>query len=195
MFFYISISPQTNDLDFSKISRAIQERNLFTAKRELAKFLPENSNDPKVSFYQTEIWILEGEEEYKNKNFQIAKELYSKAYKTWPSNELVRRRYEELQKPRFYAQKKGKNEKLNLSEKHISSDSEKKQKEEIRSIIFEMNQEKKEGSSFKEWSTIDSLLIGIILLILVTNIGYNIYLRRILILLEKRWEKNLEKRG
>ena len=87
--------------NYPEIRSAIDNKNIYLAKKELNKYFPENPNDPSLTFYQAEIWILEGESEYQKSNLRNAYEYFSKAHSVWPSHPTVRRRMEELRGKRL----------------------------------------------------------------------------------------------
>ncbi|WP_411822410.1 hypothetical protein [Leptospira sp. 'Mane'] len=59
----------------------------------LSNRCPENA---KLELLETELWIDQGEELYKNKQFKSAFPFFKNAYARWRTNPLVKQRYNEL---------------------------------------------------------------------------------------------------
>ncbi|TGN14059.1 hypothetical protein [Leptospira ilyithenensis] len=59
----------------------------------LSSRCPENA---KLELLETELWIDQGEELYKNKQFKSAFPFFKNAYARWRTNPLVKQRYNEL---------------------------------------------------------------------------------------------------
>ncbi|BDA78576.1 hypothetical protein LPTSP3_g15060 [Leptospira kobayashii] len=59
----------------------------------LSSRCPENA---KLELLETELWIDQGEELYKNKQFKSAFPFFKNAYGRWRTNPLVKQRYNEL---------------------------------------------------------------------------------------------------
>jgi len=59
----------------------------------LSSRCPENA---KLELLETELWIDQGEELYKNKQFKSAYPFFKNAYGRWRTNPLVKQRYNEL---------------------------------------------------------------------------------------------------
>ena len=98
-YFFILIflhSEESIPSEHSNIKKLIETNQLQKAKLELGLAMKGNENDPTLNFYQTELWIAEGESYFANGQYKIAMEIYEKAIKEYPSNPLVKSKYKDM---------------------------------------------------------------------------------------------------
>ncbi len=88
----------SQDMTNSHIKQLIQTRQLSKARQELAIAMQGNENDPTLNLYQTELWIIEGEVYYNSGQYKKALEIYQEAARRYPSNPMVKLKYEEMVK-------------------------------------------------------------------------------------------------
>lgn len=97
------------DMTNSHIKQLIQTRQLAKARQELAIAMQGNENDPTLNLYQTELWIIEGETYYNSGQYKKALEIYQEAARRYPSNPMVKLKYEEMVKKVKNAEESTKN--------------------------------------------------------------------------------------
>ncbi len=99
LYFMILIflnSEESTISEHSNIKKLIETGQLQKAKKELSLAMQGNENDPTLNFYQTELWIAEGESYFAQGQYKIAMEIYEKAIQEYPSNPLVKSKYKEM---------------------------------------------------------------------------------------------------
>ncbi len=96
ILFQLSLFSQ--DMTNSHIKQLIQTRQLAKARQELAIAMQGNENDPTLNLYQTELWIIEGETYYNSGQYKKALDIYQEAARRYPSNPMVKLKYEEMVK-------------------------------------------------------------------------------------------------
>lgn len=107
LLFHLPLFSQ--DMTNSHIKQLIQTRQLAKARQELAIAMQGNENDPTLNLYQTELWIIEGETYYNSGQYKKALEIYQEAARRYPSNPMVKLKYEEMVKKVKNAEESTKN--------------------------------------------------------------------------------------
>lgn len=192
--FHILSAESSKDASFQRIARAIEEKKIYLAKSELEKLTSEYGNDPTIEFYQAELWTLEGEEEYIKENYIKANELFTKAYHVWPSNDLVRRRYEELKSSKLINKKRTNLFNNSTIGNHLKN--EKKTEElKINEIMIDLKEIKGQNTLLLKESEYKFqysiwILLGISYLFLIGLLVYIAHLRMVVKFLEKRIDEN-----
>ncbi|HMV44767.1 MAG TPA: tetratricopeptide repeat protein [Leptospiraceae bacterium] len=94
--FLFQLPLHAQDTTNSHIKQLIQTRQLAKAREELNIAMQGNENDPTLNLYQTELWIIEGETYYNSGQYKKAMEIYQKAVDRYPSNPMVKMKYQEM---------------------------------------------------------------------------------------------------
>ncbi|TGK62513.1 tetratricopeptide repeat protein [Leptospira wolffii] len=94
---FVSIYSESAETNYSQIRELINLNKISQAQEALKPLLESDPDDPTLNLYQTEIWIIQGEENYHSGNLKTAYEYFTKAQTTWASHPTVRSRIAELQ--------------------------------------------------------------------------------------------------
>lgn len=89
-------SQDTGNTGYALIKQLIQTKQLSKAREELRLAMIGNENDPTLNLYQTELWIMEGDSFNASGQYKKALEIYEKAIQYYPSNPMVKLKYEEM---------------------------------------------------------------------------------------------------
>ncbi len=98
LIFFQSIlfSQEAINSQYSHIKQLIISKQLNKAREEIKLAMAGNENDPTLNLYQTELWIAEGEFYYNSGQYKLALEIYEKAIQQYPSNPMVKMKYQEM---------------------------------------------------------------------------------------------------
>ena len=97
LLFSTSLFPQeANNSEYSHIKQLILSKQLNKAKEEIKLAMTGNENDPTLNLYQTELWIAEADSYYAAGQYKRALEIYEKAIEQYPSNPMVKMKYQEM---------------------------------------------------------------------------------------------------
>jgi tetratricopeptide (TPR) repeat protein len=86
---------------YSELRSLLDSGDLQVAEETIESLLAKDPGEPKLTLYQTEIWIEKANRFYDQRKFKSAFALYEKAYKNWNSHPVVRKRYFELKDRRL----------------------------------------------------------------------------------------------
>ncbi|PKA15876.1 tetratricopeptide repeat protein [Leptospira haakeii] len=93
---FINIYSESADTNYSQIRELINRNKISEAQEALKPLMESDPDNPTLNLYQTEIWIIQGEENYHTGNLKTAYEYFTKAQTTWVSHPTVRSRIAEL---------------------------------------------------------------------------------------------------
>ncbi len=101
LLFSFQLFPQEAiNSQYSHIKQLIISKQLNKAREEIRLAMAGNENDPTLNLYQTELWIVEADSYYASGQYKYAIEIYEKAIERYPSNPMVKLKYEEMVKKR-----------------------------------------------------------------------------------------------
>ncbi|TGN03019.1 tetratricopeptide repeat protein [Leptospira dzoumogneensis] len=92
-----NIFSESAETNYSQIRELINRSKIVEAQEALKPLLESEPDNPTLNLYQTEIWIIQGEENYDSGNLKTAFEYFTKAQTTWASHPTIRNRIAELQ--------------------------------------------------------------------------------------------------
>ncbi|EMJ99108.1 MULTISPECIES: M48 family metallopeptidase [unclassified Leptospira] len=94
---FVNIYSESGETNYFQIRELINRNKITEAQEALKPLLESEPDNPTLNLYQTEIWIIQGEENYHTGNLKTAYEYFTKAQATWASHPTVRSRIAELQ--------------------------------------------------------------------------------------------------
>lgn len=94
---FVNIYSESGETNYFQIRELINRNKITEAQEALKPLIETDPDNPTLNLYQTEIWIIQGEENYHTGNLKTAYEYFTKAQATWASHPTVRSRIAELQ--------------------------------------------------------------------------------------------------
>lgn len=94
---FFNLHSEPVETKYSQIRELIDRNKTSEAQDALKPLLESDPDNPTLNLYQTEIWIIRGEDNYHSGNLKSAYDYFTKAQTTWASHPTVRNRIAELQ--------------------------------------------------------------------------------------------------